>query len=186
VSFRSEGPLQGSSVPHDKTLYVVPNGEMNDAPLERDVRHQLEAALLGKGYVLAPPETADLYVLATFGVGTEINRALEPMFISPPARIGLGRGARPLNDRMEYVAKLDQQFNRWMLVIASDARYYRETGNIKNLWRGQSQSSAKSSDLRGIASYLLLPALDYFGKGTQKPITVSFPAIAAQVTPATK
>jgi hypothetical protein len=71
---------------------------------------------------------------------------------------------------------LNQQFNRWMLVIASDAEYYRRTGNIKNLWRGQATSQSKTADLRGIAAYLLVPAMNYFGKGTAKPITVSLTA----------
>ncbi|HEY8164787.1 MAG TPA: hypothetical protein VIF83_04460 [Gemmatimonadaceae bacterium] len=176
VAFRAEGPLQGSAVPRGKTVYVVPNGEVADASLERDLRHQIELALQTKGYVLAPPETADMYVLATFGVGMQIVASMEPMFLSPPVRLGLGRGARPMNDRIQYVDILNQQFNRWMLVIASDAEYYRRTGNIKNLWRGQATSQSKTADLRGIAAYLLVPAMNYFGKGTAKPITVSLTA----------
>lgn len=182
VSFLSEGPIEGSSVPRNKSLYVVPNGEVSDPVLERDVRRQLEASLQSKGYVLAPPETADLYVLATFGVGTQFERSMEPMFISPPAGPGLGRGARPMNDRLIYVGVVNEQYNRWMLVIASDADYYRKTGNIRNLWRGQSMSQAKTKDLRGIAAYLLVPAMDYFGKGTAKPITVSLNAGELQLT----
>jgi hypothetical protein len=186
VSFRAEGPLQGSAIPHDRTLYVVPNSEVADATLERDLRRQMEAALKTKGYVLAPPETADLYVLATFGVGTEIVSSMEPMFLSPPVRLGLGRGGRPMNDRLEYVGVLSEQFNRWMLVIASDADYYRKTGNVRNLWRGQATSQAKTADLRGIAAYLLIPAMEYFGKGTAKPITVSLSAGDVQFTSALK
>ena len=173
VSFRAEGPLQGTAVPREKSVFVVPNSNVSDAALERDLRHQIEAALQAKGYVLAPPETADLYVLATFGVGSEIIPSMEPMFVSPPVRLGLGRGARPLNDRLEYVGTVSEQFNRWMLVIASDADYYRKTGRIRNLWRGQTVSQSKTADLRGIASFLLVPAMQYFGKGTSKPITMS-------------
>jgi hypothetical protein len=186
VSFRAEGPLQGSAIPRDKSLYVVPNGEVSDAVLERDLRHQIESTLQGKGYVLAPPETADLYVLATFGVGSEIVPSMEPMFVSPPVRLGLGRGARPMNDRLEFVGVVSEQFNRWMLVIASDADYYRKTGKVRNLWRGQAISSAKTADLRGIATFLLVPAMQYFGKGTPKPITMSMNAGDARFTSALK
>jgi hypothetical protein len=185
VSFRAEGPLQGSAVPRDRTVYVVPNSDVADAALERDLRRQMEAALQRKGYVLAPPETADLYVLATFGVGTQIVSSMAPMFLSPPVRLGLGRG-RPMNDRLEYVGVVSEEFNRWMLVIASDADYYRKTGNVRNLWRGQATSQAKTADLGGIAAYLLIPAMEYFGRGTAKPITVSLSAADVQFTSALK
>src|SRR6478672_9021561 len=49
------------------TFFVVPNVQMTDTALEARVRARIEDALLDQGYILAPADKAELYVMASFG-----------------------------------------------------------------------------------------------------------------------
>jgi len=77
-----------------------------------------------------------------------------------------------LPDRMEYLRIPLLKNSVWMQVLSSDARYYRKTGQVRNLWRGESAMVARSETITDNARFLLVPSLKYFGRSTQDIVTV--------------
>jgi hypothetical protein len=73
---------------------------------------------------------------------------------------------------MEYLRIPLLKNSVWMQVLSSDARYYRATGLVRNLWRGESAMPARSETLTENARFLLVPSLRYFGRSTQDIVTV--------------
>jgi hypothetical protein len=60
----------------------------------------------------------------------------------------------------------------WLQVLSSDARHYRSTGQVKNLWRGESVIVSRPEGLTQSLSFLIVPQLKYFGKSTKEIVTV--------------
>ncbi len=154
-----------------QTVHVVRNGEMKDTVLEGRIRIHLEEFLLRQGYILASPDTADVYVLATFGWGPRIVGSTASVF--RPESIGVVRSptgdvvARRFNPgRMEELRVPSLEKSVWLMVLSSDARHYRATGVIRNLWRGEAAMRGTPESMSASAPYLIVPALRYFGKGT--------------------
>ncbi|MGK2963747.1 MAG: hypothetical protein ACSLFK_16625 [Gemmatimonadaceae bacterium] len=173
VSFAGEAsPVIDSA---GRTVHVVKNTEMQDTVLESRIRVRLEDFLLQHGFILASPDTAELYVLATFGSGPRVVGSTAAVFRPADVRVQrspsgqtTGRTFRP--DRMEYLRVPSLENSVWLMVLSSDARYFRETGQIRNLWRGEAAMQGKPESLPLVAGYLIVPALKYFGKGTGQTI----------------
>lgn len=163
--------------PAGRTVHVVKNTEMKDTILESRIRVRLEEFLLQNGFILASPDTAELYVLATFGSGPRVVGSTAPVFRPAdvtvqrsPSGQTTGRTFRP--DRMEYLRVPSLENSVWLMVLSSDAKYFRETGLIRNLWRGEAAMQGKAESLPLVAGYLMVPALKYFGKGTGQTILI--------------
>ena len=177
VSFAGETSTAGSAPPAGQTVHVVRNVAMKDTLTEAKIRYRLEEFLLTRGYTLAAADKADIYVLATFGAGERIMASTAPIFRAAEEKVrrdGTGRviGRTVTPDRMEYLRVPLIKNSVWLQVLSSDARYYRETGQIKNLWRGESALVAAPAALESSAPFLLVPALRYFGKSTPDIVTV--------------
>lgn len=159
-----------------RTVHVVRNTEMQDTVLESRIRVRLEEFLLRNGFVLASPDTAELYVLATFGSGPRVVGSTAAVFRPADIRVQRSpsgqttRTFRP--DRMEYLRVPSLENSVWLMVLSSDAKYFRETGLIRNLWRGEAAMQGKAESLPLVAGYLMVPALRYFGKGTSQTILI--------------
>lgn len=177
VSFAGETSTAGAAPPNGQTVHVVRNVAMKDTLLEMRIRYRIQDFLLSRGYTLAAADTADIYVLATFGAGERMVAATAPVFREAEVRIDRNRDGQPtrrtyLPDRMDYVRIPLLKNSVWMQVLSSDARYYRATGQVRNLWRGESAMLARSETLSDNARFLLVPTLKYFGRSTQDIVTV--------------
>jgi len=177
VSFAGETSTAGSAPPNGQTVHVVRNVAMKDTVLEARIRYRLQEFLLSRGYTLASADTADIYVLATFGAGERMVAATAPVFREAEVRVDRNREGQAvrrtyLPDRMEYLRIPLLKNSVWMQVLSSDARYYRSTGLVRNLWRGESAMPARSETLTENARFLLVPSLRYFGRSTQDIVTV--------------
>lgn len=177
VSFAGETSTAGSAPPDGKTVHVVRNVAMKDTILEARIRYRLEEFLLTRGYTLAAADKADIYVLATFGAGERIVSATAQVFRGAEVKVDRDREGRVVRrtvapDRMEYLRVPLLKHSVWLQVLSSDARHYRETGQVKNLWRGESAIVARPEALEGSAPFLLVPALRYFGRSTPDIVTV--------------
>ena len=177
VSFAGETSTAGSAPPNGQTVHVVRNVAMKDTLLEARIRYRLQEFLLSRGYVLAAADTADLYVLATFGAGERIVASTAPVFREAEVKVDRNReGAITRRtytpDRMEYLRIPLLKNSVWLQVLSSDARYFRATGQVKNLWRGESAMLARTETLDENAKFLLVPSLKYFGRSTPDIITV--------------
>ena len=120
--------------------------------------------------LLTTPDKAELYVMASFGA---VDRfALSSVSILSPAAIRADtapNGAimkKVSPEHMEHPQILSLQNSIAVLVSASDAKTFRETGQVKSLWRAEASIPAKPQELREMVPYLLHPALKYFGKSS--------------------
>lgn len=126
---------------------------------------------------MASPDAAELYVLATYGSGVRVvgssasvHRPAEVRAIRGPDGNVVRRAYIP--ERMESWRVPTLQNSVWVLVLSSDARYFRETGMVRNLWRGEAAMQGRPETLANAAPYLLVPALKFFGKRTDQVVTM--------------
>lgn len=175
VSFAGEASPVVEEATAGKTFHVVRNTEMKDLVLEERIRTHLVQYLLSRGFVLALPEKAEVYVLATFGAGPRVVGSTAPVFRPAEVRVQrspsgqvTGRSFNP--DRMEYLRVPSLENSVWLMVLSSDAKHFRETGQVRNLWRGEAAMRGKPESLPEAAPYLIVPALKFFGKGTGRTL----------------
>jgi hypothetical protein len=71
---------------------------------------------------------------------------------------------------MEYLRVPSLENSVWLMVLSSDAEYFRETGRVRNLWRGEAAMRGDPQSMNENVPYLIVPALRYFGKGTRQTI----------------
>jgi len=176
VSFASDVAPEARTLSRP-TVHVVKNVQMTDTVLEARLRTKLEEFLLAKGFVITNPDTADIYVLATFGSGERMVPSTAAVFREADIKTERNRDGTVVRrtispDHMEYLRLPQVEESVWLQVLYSDAKYYRETGLIRNLWRGETAMKGKESTLNEFAPYLLVPVLKYFGRGTEEVLTV--------------
>lgn len=175
VSFAGEvSPAVDSA---GKTVHVVRNTQMKDTVLEARIRNKLEAFLLERGFILSSPDNAELYVMATFGWGPRVVGSTASVFREREVRVqrspsGQVTGRTFVPDRMETLRVPALENSVWLMVLSSDAKHYRETGQVRNLWRGESAMRAKPEAMGEAAPYLIVPAMKYFGKGTRQTLLI--------------
>lgn len=177
VSFAGETSTAGSQPANGKSVHVVRNTAMKDTVLESRIRYAIQDFLLSRGYRIAPADTADLYVLVTFGAGERMVASTAPVFREAEVRVDRNRDGTVvrrtyLPDRMEYLRVPLLKNSVWLQVLSSDAKFYRSTGQVKNLWRGEAAMLGAQNTLSEKAAYLLVATLRYYGKSTPDIITV--------------
>jgi len=177
ISFAGETSLAGSAPPNGQTVHVVRNVAMKDTILEARIRYKLEEFLLQRGYAIAPADTADLWVLATFGTGERMVASIAPVFRDAEVRAERNRegaviGQRYVPMRMEYLRVPLVKNSVLLHVLSSDDRHYRATGEVRNLWRGESAVVSKAEALPLTLPYLIVPQFKYFGRSTPDIVTV--------------
>lgn len=177
VSFAGEGSAASENPPANQTVHVVHNAQMTDTVLEARIRRTLESFLLDRGYVLAAPDKADLYVLATFGSGKRLVAAQASVYRPAEVSIVRDREGNAVRrqytpGRMETLRVPTYESGVWLQVLSSDARYFRETGMVRNFWRGEAAMKGQPASLHQAAPYLLVPALKFFGHGTRTVVTM--------------
>jgi hypothetical protein len=69
-------------------------------------------------------------------------------------------------EHMEHPDVPAMQHTLAILVSASDAKYYRETGMVKTLWQGEASTPGNADQLHEVVPYLVTSALKYFGKSS--------------------
>ena len=174
VSYAGEA-AQLAEDPARITVHVVKNTEMKDTVLEARIRAHLEDFLLRRGFIVSPPDTAQLYVLATFGSGPRIVGSTAAVFRPAnvrdrrsPSGTVVGRTYTP--DMMEYRRVPALETSVWLMVLYSDAHFFRQTGQVRNLWRGEAAMRGQPEAMADAVPYLIVPALKYFGKGTHQTL----------------
>lgn len=152
------------------SLYVVPNTRMTDTLLEVRVRAHVEEALLAKGYKLGPPESADAYVLASFGAVDEMGQTDIAAFYPPMTKTTRTAGGTVIRRTYaEHVGheKVLAPINSVAVILsASDARLFRETGTVRTIWQCEASTPGKPELAHQMVPYLLVSTLKYFGKSS--------------------
>lgn len=177
VAFAGETSTAGSAPANGRSVHVVRNVQMSDTILETRIRYRVEQFLLEKGFIIAPPDTSDLYVLATFGAGERMVASMAPIHRDAEERVtrdaeGHVIGRTVLPERTEYVHVPLLKNSVWLQLLASDARYFRQTGRVKNIWRGEASMIGRPESLDTSTPFLLFATLRYFGRGTDDVVNV--------------
>lgn len=153
-----------------RSVFVVPNAQMSDTALEARIRAHVEDALLQQGYTLVSAPRADVYVMASFGA---VDRfALSSASIVAPAetRTEVTRNGQLVRkvypEHMEHPDVISLKKSISVLVSASDAKLFRETGQVRSMWRGEASVPGKPEVLQQMIPYLLTSTLNYFGKNS--------------------
>jgi hypothetical protein len=170
-------PAAPAPIPAGATFFVIENREAKNPLLEKEIKAKINFLLERHGYVLAPYEKADYYLLFTYGIGpaAAVSVALPDYAWS----LSLGYGYYHPRSYfffwpgfVYYPAYAEPLYDRWLLLNVVEGRYYRETGQFRTLWVGESRSTGTSQDLREVINSLLLAAFAQFGKNTGKAVTV--------------
>lgn len=168
------------------SFFVIENKEAKNPLLEKEIRAKIIKLLEQQGYQIAPFEKAEYYLLFAYGIGsgqkvTVVMPDYYPYDWNWGPGFGVGSGIA-LGGRsyifggpfFSYFPSYSKTlYDRWLLLNVVDGKYYREKkGEFRTLWVGEARSTGTSSDLRTVASYLLLAEFEQFGKNTGKAISV--------------
>lgn len=166
----SAGPM----LPPGASLFVMEDQQAQNPPLEKEIRNKIDRLLVNHGYLLAPYDKAQFYLLFTYGLGP-------PQTIKVFAPLGPGVGF-DLED-FGYNAYLPTRcgpygtkkvtlHDRWLRLTVEAGNYYRETGKSHPVWVGEARSMGSSADLREAIGPLLVAAFEEFGKNTGKAVLI--------------
>ena len=176
VSYAGEAsPISTDSA--GRTVHVVRNTNMTDTVLEARIRVHLEDFLLRRGFIVSPADDAEIYVMALFGSGPRVVGSTAAVFRPAEVRVQRNRdgqvSGRTFNpDRMEYRRVPLLENSVWLMVLSSDARFFRETGQVRNLWRGESAMRGSPEAMSEAVPYLIVPALKHFGRDTRQTLVL--------------
>jgi len=170
----------GSFVSNAK-IYVIENTKVENPLLEKEIRTKIGKILKSKGLILSTIEAADLLCTFNYGVGMGLTRIGSIPIQSPPVTssvtVSNQSGTAQTTTIMtpgptSYVPYTRTDYDRWLNIIISDARSFRESEKDKVIWYGDVISSGSSRDLRTVMNYMLVVAFEEFGKDTKKGITI--------------
>ena len=160
----------GSLLAPGASLFVIEDQKAQNVPLEKEVKGRIDNLLVKHGYLLAPYDKAQFYLLFTYGLETSGT-------VTVAGPIGPGRGWSEFGYSAYLPAKYGPYamdtltlYDRWLRLTVVEGKYYRETGKSRTVWVGEARSIGISSDLREILSPLLIAAFEQFGKNTGKAV----------------
>jgi hypothetical protein len=154
-------------------ILVVENPTADNALLEAEVTHYVEQLLMDQGFnVVHNADDADLLVLTTYGIGDprEVSTA-RPVYVPEKtttikSATGMTVGSATTPASVNFVPGSHRVHDRWLTIGAYDAQALMEEEKIVEVWRGETRSTGSYGDLRYVLPYLLVPALEHFGKNT--------------------
>lgn len=157
---------------------VVDNQKAANPLLEKEIRAKIQRMLTLSGFSLAPSEQAEYLLLFTYGIGPGASSVM----VAPEWGVGFGGGGRYWGGGYAFfwpgftTYSTAAVYDRWLLLNVVSAREYREGGQARPLWVGESRSSGTSADLREAVDALLVAAFQQFGRNTGKAVTAELHA----------
>lgn len=158
-------------------LFVIENKEAMNPLLEKEIKSKIEKLLEKQGYRISSFEKAEYYLLFCYGLGpgrnvTVIIPDYYPYGLGYFPGYSYGRPYSFVSPFISYSPFTETIYDRWLLLNVIDGKHYRGNGEFRTLWVGEARSTGTSADLRVAVNYLLLAALEQFGKNTGKAVTV--------------
>lgn len=159
------------------TFFVVDNKESKNPLLDKEIKAKINLLLERHGYSVAPFEKAQYYLFFSYGIGSSEGARV----VMPDYSLGFGLGYGYYSPRsyaffwpgfLYYPAYAEPLYDRWLLLNAVEGKHYRETGQFRTLWVGETRSTGTSSDIREVINSLLMAAFTRFGQNTGKAVTV--------------
>ena len=163
------------------SFFVIENQEAKNPLLEREIKAKIVKLLENQGYRMAPFAKADYYLLFSYGMGAPRSvTVLIPDYY--PGEFGFYpyypfRRSYPFlwPGFVTFIPYTETIYDMWLLINVIEGRHYRERGEFRTLWVGETRGSGPSPDLRTAVNYLLLADFEQFGKNTGKSVTVKIP-----------
>jgi len=168
--------------------YVILPGNTDGNPQDLqfiEFAGYIEKILNNRGYLKADkPQNSDLVMFLSYGVGSPESRQLAydvPMWndFYPYGPYGMGmyryyRGYYPGWGVGGYSQRVESYttFRRYLLLEACETATYLQSGQRKQIWRANVQSSGLSNDLRLVFPYLAAAMQPYLGTNTGHMVTV--------------
>ena len=159
------------------TFFVIDNKETKNPLLDKEVKAKINRLLERQGYAVVPFEKADYYLFFTYGIGSSSGASVA----MPDYSVGFGIGYGYYSPRsyaffwpgyVYYPRYVEPVYDRWLLLNVVEGKHYRETGQFRTLWVGETRSTGTSSDIREVINSLLVAAFTRFGQNTGKAVTV--------------
>lgn len=174
------------------TFYIYSNGPITSIPngtaLEKETAYKIGKILSEKNYIVHNKNTHNTdYVMAfTLHVSKSVQTTNEPRYIPGPTLTKRGNIRTPENGQITQYEEQQQTPGSVILVPEQHTYYttlleinvydgerYRLDGKLEQLWSGSATNTRENSDIRDTIDYLIIEALKYFGKNTQREVTSS-------------
>lgn len=153
---------------------VVPNPRIENPLLEEEVLAETRRLLASAGYPVASIETARVAVYVNYGTGSHAETEQTSTFTPGAVSIikdstgkEIGRSVAP--DVWGTSAETVNRNDWWLTLTAVDAAAMRAAGTAaRPIWIGESRNSGADLDSRRMLAYLVLPAVERFGRNTPR------------------
>jgi hypothetical protein len=159
------------------TFFVMDNKETKNPLLDKEIKTKINTLLERRGFGTAPFEKAQYHLFFSYGIGSS-----EGARVSGPdysVGVGLGYGYYAPHYGFSfwpwygyYPGYAEPLYDRWLRVNVVEGKHYRDTGQFRTVWVGETRSTGTSSDIREVINPLLIAAFSRFGQDTGKAVTV--------------
>lgn len=171
-----------SNLPKDEslltnsTICVIENKKAENFLFEAEIKKKIERLLSEYGYPLANAESADYYLLFSYGISDGKNETISVPIYNPGSNYtvntygayGSSYSTIHGSGYTTYVPHSVTKYYRYLKLHLVEAASYRDKAEIIEVWVGDVVSEGANSDLREVINYLLIPAFEYFGQDTKK------------------
>jgi len=176
---------QTLQIQKESSIQVVPDSNAPNPILEKEIAAKIQKLLNKKGYT-TETDKADYYLLFDYGIssGRYVTRSYpvyhSDLYCDYPFSYGYRHGYTT------YMAYSSIVYDRWLVLRLIDSNDYKAFRKSKPLWIGEAASSGPGSDLRKLINYLLVAALEHFGRDTGKQVNVLFSDNDERIKPLTE
>ncbi len=162
-------------------IYVIKNEKSENTFLESEVNKKISTLLQQTGYQLTDdPKKADYYLVYAYGIGDRRD-----VTVNVPFRSGGGVAmantygthgrsftTMTIPSSVSVVPVQSAEYDRWLstfLFNKNDTKANKENA----VWVADTRSTGSSSDLRLVIDYMMIAAIDQFGKNTNAQANIS-------------
>ncbi len=159
------------------TFFVMDNKETKNPLLDKEIKAKINTLLERRGFSTAPFEKAQYYLFFSYGIGSSEGARV----VMPDYSVGFGLGYGYYSPNYNflfwpgyayYPGYAEPLYDRWLLVNVVEGGHYRDTGQFRTVWVGETRSTGTSSDIREVINPLLVATFTRFGQDTGKAVTL--------------
>lgn len=168
-------PLQ---IPQASSICIVKDANAPNPILQKEIAQKIQKLLNTEGYSIET-DKADYYLCFEYGIGSG-RTVTGAMPIHQPGGTatantyssygGSSHSTIQMPGYTTWVPYSRTVYTRWLVLKLMDGASYRSGLTTNPLWIAEVTSTGRSSDLREIINYMLVPAFDHFGENTGKRV----------------
>lgn len=170
--------VPGSSISPGSTINVIEDKKADNTILENEIKRKIEKILVNSGRAMANDDSADYYLLFSYGISdgrnisgsTPIYHPGQTAIANTSDESGSSFSMIQTPGYTTYVPYYQTVYTTYLQLKLIDGEIYRKSLDVKTVWLGEAKNTGSNSDLREVMNYLLIPAFKYFGQNTNKAI----------------